>query len=432
MKKAPYITKLVAILVLAATSLHAQILKLDTFMYSPSLDTVKMVDVILPPGYNQNPNTYYPVVYYLHGWTGNQDENASLISYMNSYITQGYVEPFIMVKPSSWCEPFEGSFYTNSSLWGNYQDYVTEDVVAWVDSSFRTVPQKSHRGLIGQSMGSYGCLFLPISHPGYYRAAAGHAGGGSYYNHDSLVEIYIGNIYGNNPPYTYVYNVAAGIREGFFPLSGAFSPNPNSTQTYISPQIVDFPLDEYGNVIDSTWEKHYAQSAEVTITQLSPSDSISFLLSCGMQDDFFQFEPMADLVDTMLAHGLDVEWLPHSGDHAMPTVFKNRSLIFLDSILGDPELIIGIPEPEDRMPEYRFWPNPANIELNLELAAGDGSIVSAELYDIDGRLVRTLIPETRAAGAYSTRIDIRGLAYGTYLLHLRVGNRHIYDKQIIH
>ncbi|MBE0640959.1 MAG: T9SS type A sorting domain-containing protein, partial [Bacteroidales bacterium] len=418
---------------LAATSLHAQILKLDTFMYSPSLDTVKMVDVILPPGYNQNPNTYYPVVYYLHGWTGDQNSNSSIVSYMNSYINQGKVEPFIMVKPSSWVEPFEGSVYLNSIVWGDYQEYVTTDLVAWVDSSFRTVPAKSHRGIIGNSMGCYGTFYLTEAHPELFRAAAGHAGTGYHYEMLDSVSGFFNAEQNGSPPYTYTFNVGSKPWTSVFMLfSAAINPNLSSTQTYVVPTIMDYPFDEYGAIIDSTMNKLMDQCPLHSVYKLDPADSVSYLYSCGTLDDWLQFEAMQAMVDSLQYYGIDAEWLPHSGNHTMPTVFKDRALLWLDSILGDPELIIGIPEPVVRAPEYRFWPNPANNELNLELEAGDESIVSAELYDIDGRLVRTLIPETRAAGAYNTRIDIRGLAYGTYLLHIRVGNRHIYDKQIIH
>lgn len=412
-----------------AISSQAQILKLDTFMYSPSLDTVKMVDVILPPGYNQNLNTYYPVVYYLHGWTGDQNANPSIISYMYSYINSGTIQPFILVKASSWCEPFEGSFYTNSILWGDYLDYITEDLIAWVDSTFRTIPEKNYRGLLGQSMGSYGCLFLPTAHPEYYRAAAGHAGGGSYYHFDSLATQVTISLMGNNPPYYYNYYSSYSNVRAWFLIGGAFSPNPNTSQTYIYPALVDYPFDEYGHIIDSTWDKFQTQSAEMTISSLTPADSVSFLLSCGTQDDYYQFDPMLDLVDTMLSHNLDVEWLPHTGDHAMPTVFKIRALLWLDSLLGDPEIILGEKELAVPLPEYKIWPNPSEGHLTVSVHSTQKNI-QAEIFDIEGRYIKTLFSESFTPTDFQKRVDISTLPAGTYLLHLQIGNKHLYDKLI--
>lgn len=421
-------------LLIPAMMAQGQIHKLDTFMYSPTLDTIKMVDVILPPGYDTALNTYYPVVYYLHGWTGDQNSNPSVMYYVTNYINYQTIQPCILIKASSWCEPFEGSFYMNSPLWGNYQDYITHDLIQWVDSSFRTVAQKSHRGLLGQSMGAYGCLLLPTAYPAYYRAAAGHAGGGSFYRYDSLVESLVVQEHGSNPPYFYNYNSNKTYTRAWFVMAGAISPNPNTSQQYTSPQLVDYPLDEYGHIIDSTWEKFQSQAAEITIRQLSPADSVAFLLSCGTLDEFYQFEPMEDLVDTMQKYNLDVEWLPHTGGHTTLDVFTDRALIWLDSILGDPVTIDTTTGFIVTAPAHgiRFYPNPAGKDIWVEAALPNAALFSVALFDMEGKLVRELAGERQAQGSIRLNLSLRDIPAGSYLLHIRKGHHHLYDKLIIH
>ena len=65
----------------------------------------------------------------------------------------------IVVAPNSNTK-LQGSFYTNSSVTGNWADYIGKDVVQYMDKSFRTIPDRKSRGLCGHSMGGNGALKL--------------------------------------------------------------------------------------------------------------------------------------------------------------------------------------------------------------------------------------------------------------------------------
>jgi S-formylglutathione hydrolase FrmB len=60
--------------------------------------------------------------------------------------------------------------------WARYDDYVARDVVAWVDSTFRTRADRAHRGIAGLSMGGYGAVLLAAQYPDVFGAAASHSG----------------------------------------------------------------------------------------------------------------------------------------------------------------------------------------------------------------------------------------------------------------
>jgi enterochelin esterase-like enzyme len=57
-----------------------------------------------------------------------------------------------------------GSMYSNSITSGNFEDYVAHDVVAYMDSHYRTLPARESRGLIGHSMGGYGASRISMKH----------------------------------------------------------------------------------------------------------------------------------------------------------------------------------------------------------------------------------------------------------------------------
>jgi pimeloyl-ACP methyl ester carboxylesterase len=63
-----------------------------------------------------------------------------------------------------------GSFYVNSPVTGNWEDYVAEDVVHYIDSHFRTLPQVESRGITGHSMGGFGALNIAMHRPDVFGA----------------------------------------------------------------------------------------------------------------------------------------------------------------------------------------------------------------------------------------------------------------------
>ena len=57
-------------------------------------------------------------------------------------------------------------------LTGNYEDYIVEDVVRYVDTNYRTIPNRDNRCIAGQSMGAYGAMKLAMKHPDVFSVVA--------------------------------------------------------------------------------------------------------------------------------------------------------------------------------------------------------------------------------------------------------------------
>jgi|WetSurMetagenome_2_1015567.scaffolds.fasta_scaffold94892_2 S-formylglutathione hydrolase len=177
-------TALLALLMIMTASLIAQT---DAPAYRGKFERIKVhgkslegnlsgdsvdrdVSVYLPPGYAKEKNKRYPVVYLLHGFTDSDDRWFGLVKHFinvpvaaDKAFAAGVPE-MIIVMPNAYTT-FAGSMYSNSVTTGNWEGYIAQDLVAYVDSHYRTIPDRDSRGLTGHSMGGYGTVRLSFKSP---------------------------------------------------------------------------------------------------------------------------------------------------------------------------------------------------------------------------------------------------------------------------
>jgi enterochelin esterase-like enzyme len=129
------------------------------------------VFIYLPPSYKTEPNRRYPVVYMLHGftssaakWFGAQSHWINLPGVIDKSMASGASREMIVVMPNAYTR-FQGSMYSNSVTTGNWETFVADDIVAHVDSLYRTIPTAAGRGLAGHSMGGYGAMRIGMKNP---------------------------------------------------------------------------------------------------------------------------------------------------------------------------------------------------------------------------------------------------------------------------
>lgn len=134
------------------------------------------VSVYLPPGYDRNPRRRYPVLYFLHGFYADDRalikgpyQNLNIRVSMDSLVRAGAVNEMIIVMPNA-RNAYNGSFYTNSPVTGNWEQFIARDLVNHVDHKYRTLRTRKARGLAGHSMGGYGALRVGMRHPETFSA----------------------------------------------------------------------------------------------------------------------------------------------------------------------------------------------------------------------------------------------------------------------
>ncbi len=130
---------------------------------------VRDLFVYMPSGYDEN-DKRYPVVYCLTGFTGRGkmllNDSAftpNLAERLDRLISAGTIKPMIVVMPDCFTY-YGGSQYINSTATGNYEDYLTQEIVPFVDENFRTVAGRNSRAVMGKSSGGYGSLIMGMRH----------------------------------------------------------------------------------------------------------------------------------------------------------------------------------------------------------------------------------------------------------------------------
>lgn len=109
------------------------------------------------------------VMYLLHGLSGDH------ASYANDFPLEGAVNdlPILAVCPDG-----DRSYYVNETAPGGncYEDFVTQELPAFIDRTFHTVAHRDRRMLAGLSMGGYGAMMLALKHPDVFGAAYSSSG----------------------------------------------------------------------------------------------------------------------------------------------------------------------------------------------------------------------------------------------------------------
>ncbi|WP_228527784.1 alpha/beta hydrolase [Pararhodonellum marinum] len=146
---------------------------------SKSTETSRRAFVYTPPGYGNDVNKRYPVLYLQHGW--GEDETAwtnqgraNLI--MDNLIAEGKIQPFIIVMTYG---------MTNEIKFGGLRDFdikpfqtvLVNELIPYVDANFRTIADQPHRAMAGLSMGGMETKMITLNHPEVFSHYALFSGG---------------------------------------------------------------------------------------------------------------------------------------------------------------------------------------------------------------------------------------------------------------
>jgi hypothetical protein len=138
--------------------------------------------VYTPPGYAQEASRRYPSVYVIQGYTGQLPMWRNRAPFRQPFtetadavFAGGQAPPAIVVFVDAWTR-YGGSQFVNSPGTGPYHSYLCDEVVAWVDRTYRTIPDRDHRAIMGKSSGGFGAMITPMLRPDLFSGLATHAG----------------------------------------------------------------------------------------------------------------------------------------------------------------------------------------------------------------------------------------------------------------
>jgi S-formylglutathione hydrolase FrmB len=248
--------------------------------------------VYLPPDYEKSAE-HFPTVYCLSGFAGRGkmmlNDNAfspSLEERLDDLIASKKIKPMIAVMPDCFTY-YGGSQYLNSTATGNYEDYLTQEIVELVDKNFRTIDNKNSRAVVGKSSGGYGALICGLRHADKFSLISS-ISGDAYFELCYLSDFAkaFRSVKGN--PKTFIEKFLSNEKKGKndFPalniigMSSCYSPNGTN---------FDLPFDlETGEIRQDIWEKWLTHDP-VRLVEKSVENlkSLKLLfLDAGTRDEF--------------------------------------------------------------------------------------------------------------------------------------------------
>ncbi len=132
-------------------------------MTSKILKSERKFAIYLPPDYDSSKRSY-PVLYLLHG--GGDDQTGwvqfgEVLHITDKAISEGKVTPMIIVMPDA---NTGKRGYFNIGEW-RYEDFFFEELMPYVESTYRIKGEKRFRAIAGLSMGGGGSFMYALHHP---------------------------------------------------------------------------------------------------------------------------------------------------------------------------------------------------------------------------------------------------------------------------
>lgn len=278
----------------------------------------RTVLVLLPPSYDTAAKRRYPVLYFLHGYNSQAEGTVAWTKMEERQLAamKASGREFIVVAPDT-DTLMSGSMYSNSPTVGNFEDFITKDLIAYIDSHYRTVARRESRGLFGHSMGGYGTLRIAMHHPELFRA-----------------------VYALNPCCLLPRQVTAeqarkyegltpeqvakgdfGVRANYA-VAAAWSPDPNKPPFYADLATNNGQIDP---LVVAEWD---ANAPVAMVPQYLAS--LRSLGAIGMETGLKDFvRPDVEAMHAqLLKFGIKHDWLVHDGDHGSRVSEDLEKIVF--------------------------------------------------------------------------------------------------------
>jgi S-formylglutathione hydrolase len=296
------------------------------------------VFVYLPPSYAKERNRRYPVVYFLHGYSVSAEWYWKLMTVpetADKLDAAGTTREMILVHPDAFTI-YDGSMYSNSPTTGDWEDYIAQDLVAYIDSHYRTLAGRNSRGLAGHSMGGYGTVRIGMKHPDVFSALYAMSSCCLMNNNPRPGQ-------GRGTPARPAAEAAATgetkepvARNPFAKVmlaeSAAWSPNPMNP-----PQFFDLP-EKDGQMQPLVAARWVANSPLVMVDQYVPNlkKYRAIAMECGLQDGLLASNK--DLDQALIRLGVAHTFETYEGDHVnrVKERFETKVLPFFSENLTFP------------------------------------------------------------------------------------------------
>lgn len=135
---------------------------------------IRKFQIYLPESYETS-NKRYPVIYFLHSFF---EDEGTFFGHHEGHVPfetameQGALRDVIIVT-ADFNTPVGGSLYTNSSVTGQWRNFMIDELVPYIDDRYRTLPNRQSRGIFGYHAGAYGAIRFASRHPDVFGSVYG-------------------------------------------------------------------------------------------------------------------------------------------------------------------------------------------------------------------------------------------------------------------
>ena len=162
---------------------------IDAHHYSNVFGEIRNFRIFLPPGYAENSARRYPVIYFFHGWSqryfgssnpygdfdkGDDNGGDNIAKFVSG-------NEVIVVKPDGYNRSPDEAYYVrpyNVSPVETYRQFPIyfPELVSHIDTHYRTIADREHRGISGLSMGGFMTFWIGGKYPHLLSAAGNFCG----------------------------------------------------------------------------------------------------------------------------------------------------------------------------------------------------------------------------------------------------------------
>jgi S-formylglutathione hydrolase len=293
--------------------------------------------VYLPPSYDSSQKRY-PVVYALHEYGGSHHDMEALQPSLDAMTATGTIGEMIVVFVNG-TNRLWGSQYLSSPVIGDYETYITKDLVTYIDAHYRTLATWKSRGITGVSMGGFGSMRLALKFPEIFSVAVPNAG---YYNALGDDAQFAFQLLAQEHPtnltqfdqLTFPLNWAQSLLAGLLPDLQRPELYTDSPYELINGQLV--PVDaaqqrlQDGDVLHGELGRYLNQPVRLNAIKIV----------CGTNDSLIA--QARDFTNALTVAGLNFTYEEHSGGHLY---VPELSLPFLSTNLQGAEPYVPPPPP---------------------------------------------------------------------------------------
>jgi S-formylglutathione hydrolase FrmB len=390
--------------------------------FSESLKQEKTYYISYPTGYNESDTTIkYPVVLFLHGASVDAQYIATQFesySFLFKLVCPNLFSVIFVIADGS-AEPYLGSFYTNSTLYGNFEDYIENDLYSEIKTNYHTYSQRAKWSIMGHSMGGYGSMKIALKHPEKFIGVSSLSGPLHTTYYDDLLPLVLAEN-GGAAPYNFTYQ--GSITKLMFSMAGAFSPNTDKNPP------VDFPITTEGTIdtqIVSVWNENNPINM---IKDLVGKPNLSFFIYCGGKDEYKLLPENELFVDSLIKYDQTyTKKFDADGDHvnSLSTSFP-LGLNYLYNLMDTSKIdyVQNISNLAKASNDY-IYPNPVLNQLSYKSTSWT-DIEDAALISSQGNIIEYLDIENLRNG-----IAVNYLKSGLYILKVNYKNGFIATKKFI-